>query len=102
MILIALGSNQSGPWGTPREAVARAIAAMNGGGIRVKRASTPLVSAPFGVEATNLGPGQFIGQHDAHVAQRVVRVLRDAAAHAARVVRHDAACCVALCVGCHG
>ncbi len=49
MILIALGSNQSGPWGTPREAVARAIERLNGRGIRLKRASTLLVSAPFGV-----------------------------------------------------
>jgi len=49
MILIALGSNQSGPWGTPREAVEQALLRLNGGGIRLKRASRLLISAPFGV-----------------------------------------------------
>lgn len=48
MILIALGSNQHGPWGDPRQAVERALAALNSGGIRLKRASRLLVSAPFG------------------------------------------------------
>lgn len=48
MILIALGSNQSGPWGDPRHTVARALAALNQGGIRLRRASRPVVSAPFG------------------------------------------------------
>lgn len=48
MILIALGSNRTGPWGNPRETVTRAIAALNTGGIRLKRASELLVSAPYG------------------------------------------------------
>ena len=49
MILIALGSNRQGPWGLPRDTVEKALARLNGGGIRVKRASSLLVSAPFGV-----------------------------------------------------
>ena len=49
MILIALGSNQPGPWGNPRDMVEKALARLNGGGIRLKRASSLLVSAPFGV-----------------------------------------------------
>lgn len=49
MILIALGSNQPGPWGNPRDMVEQALARLNGGGIRLKRASSLLVSAPFGV-----------------------------------------------------
>jgi 2-amino-4-hydroxy-6-hydroxymethyldihydropteridine diphosphokinase len=49
MILIALGSNQQGPWGDPRRTVDRALAELNRGGIRLKKASRLLVSAPFGV-----------------------------------------------------
>ena len=49
MILIALGSNSNGPWGTPGETVAEALRRLNAGGIRVRRASRLLVTAPFGV-----------------------------------------------------
>jgi 2-amino-4-hydroxy-6-hydroxymethyldihydropteridine diphosphokinase len=49
MILVALGSNCNGPWGTPRDAVAEALRRLNGSGIRVRRASQLLVTAPFGV-----------------------------------------------------
>ena len=49
MILIALGSNQSGPWGTPGETVRKAFDRLNGGGLRLRRASRPVFSAPFGV-----------------------------------------------------
>lgn len=49
MILIALGSNRNGNWGSPRDAVAEALRRLNTGGIRLRRASRLLVSAPFGV-----------------------------------------------------
>ena len=49
MILVALGSNCNGPWGTPRDAVAEALRRLNAGGIRLKIASQLLVTAPFGV-----------------------------------------------------
>lgn len=49
MILVALGSNRNGPWGSPRETVAEALRRLNRGGIRLKRASRLMVSAPFGV-----------------------------------------------------
>lgn len=48
MILVALGSNQTGPWGNPHETVTRALAHLNAGGMRLRRASRLLVSAPFG------------------------------------------------------
>lgn len=48
MIVIALGSNRGGPWGTPRQTVTRALAELNTGGIRLKRASGLLASSPFG------------------------------------------------------
>jgi 2-amino-4-hydroxy-6-hydroxymethyldihydropteridine diphosphokinase len=48
MILVALGSNRPGPWGSPEETVRAALLALNGGGIRLKRASELVVSAPFG------------------------------------------------------
>jgi 2-amino-4-hydroxy-6-hydroxymethyldihydropteridine diphosphokinase len=49
MILVALGSNQSGPWGTPEQAVRRALAELNGGPIKLMRASTLIQTAPYGV-----------------------------------------------------
>ena len=48
MILIALGSNQPGPWGSPDETVARALATLDAAGFRLIRASRLLISAPFG------------------------------------------------------
>jgi 2-amino-4-hydroxy-6-hydroxymethyldihydropteridine diphosphokinase len=49
MILVALGSNQHGPWGSPEETLGAALARLDGGGIRLKRASRLIVSAPLGV-----------------------------------------------------
>jgi 2-amino-4-hydroxy-6-hydroxymethyldihydropteridine diphosphokinase len=49
MILIAIGSNRQGPWGSPEATVREALARLDGGGIRLKRASRLVVSAPFGV-----------------------------------------------------
>jgi 2-amino-4-hydroxy-6-hydroxymethyldihydropteridine diphosphokinase len=49
MILVALGSNRAGPWGSPQETVRLALAALNRGGLRLKRASRLMVSSPFGV-----------------------------------------------------
>jgi 2-amino-4-hydroxy-6-hydroxymethyldihydropteridine diphosphokinase len=49
MILLALGSNQPGPWGNPAQTVAAALRWLDRGGIRLKKASRLLVSAPFGV-----------------------------------------------------
>lgn len=49
MILIALGSNLAGPWGTPRETLSRAIAEMSSHNIRVLTTSTFIETAPYGV-----------------------------------------------------
>ena len=49
MILVALGSNQSGPWGNPEQTVKRALAELNSGPVKVKHASTLIQTAPFGV-----------------------------------------------------
>ncbi len=49
MILVALGSNQSGPWGTPEQTVRRAFAALNTGPVKLRRASTLIETAPFGM-----------------------------------------------------
>jgi 2-amino-4-hydroxy-6-hydroxymethyldihydropteridine diphosphokinase len=49
MILVALGSNQPGPWGSPSETVNTALHWLGRGGIRLRKASRLLVSAPFGV-----------------------------------------------------
>jgi 2-amino-4-hydroxy-6-hydroxymethyldihydropteridine diphosphokinase len=49
MILLALGSNRPGLWGSPEETVREALARLDGSGIRLKRASRLVVSAAFGV-----------------------------------------------------
>jgi 2-amino-4-hydroxy-6-hydroxymethyldihydropteridine diphosphokinase len=48
MILIALGSNLSGPWGSPRATLARALRELDRGPSRVVRVSTIITTAPFG------------------------------------------------------
>jgi 2-amino-4-hydroxy-6-hydroxymethyldihydropteridine diphosphokinase len=48
MILIGLGSNMAGPWGSPRETVARALRMLDKWPTHVLRASRLIVSAPFG------------------------------------------------------
>ena len=48
MILIALGSNVSGPWGTPQQSVQHALQALNRDGLRLVEASRLLLTAPFG------------------------------------------------------
>jgi 2-amino-4-hydroxy-6-hydroxymethyldihydropteridine diphosphokinase len=50
MILVALGSNITGPWGTPKHTLRHAIAVMPGYNIRVLMTSRFLVTAPYGVE----------------------------------------------------
>ncbi|MGF7163176.1 2-amino-4-hydroxy-6-hydroxymethyldihydropteridine diphosphokinase [Rhodoligotrophos appendicifer] len=47
-ILIGLGSNLSGPWGTPAETVERAIGSFSDSEIFVLRASTILRTSPYG------------------------------------------------------
>jgi 2-amino-4-hydroxy-6-hydroxymethyldihydropteridine diphosphokinase len=49
MILIALGSNISGPWGNPRETVLRAAAALNNWPLRLTKLSTLIETEPFGI-----------------------------------------------------
>jgi 2-amino-4-hydroxy-6-hydroxymethyldihydropteridine diphosphokinase len=48
MILVALGSNKPGPWGSPSQTVERAVAALDRGPLRLVKASRLMVSAPFG------------------------------------------------------
>ncbi len=48
MILIALGSNISGPWGTPQQSVQHALQALNRDGLKLIEASRLLLTAPFG------------------------------------------------------
>lgn len=49
MILVALGSNQSGPWGTPELTIRRAIAELNVGPIKLETVSTLIRTPAFGV-----------------------------------------------------
>ena len=49
MILVALGSNITGPWGNPRETVTHAIKELNNFPLRLRGASQLLITKPFGV-----------------------------------------------------
>ena len=49
MILVALGSNIGGPWGSPRQTVARAMAELNKFPLRLKKASSPIITKPYGI-----------------------------------------------------
>ncbi|MBM3520243.1 MAG: 2-amino-4-hydroxy-6-hydroxymethyldihydropteridine diphosphokinase [Alphaproteobacteria bacterium] len=49
MILVALGSNRTGPWGNPRQTVLRALAHLDRGGLRLVAASRLMVTEPFGL-----------------------------------------------------
>lgn len=49
MILVALGSNLSGPWGTPERTLRRALCEMRHHNIHVRRVSTFLNTVPFGI-----------------------------------------------------
>jgi 2-amino-4-hydroxy-6-hydroxymethyldihydropteridine diphosphokinase len=48
MILVALGANMAGPWGTPRQSVAHALRELDRNGIRLVSASRLLETKPFG------------------------------------------------------
>ncbi len=48
MILLGLGSNKPGPWGTPLETLIRAVGELDCGGLSVEAASSWYSSAPFG------------------------------------------------------
>ena len=49
MILIGLGSNLSGPWGSPRKTVERALQTLDAWPVQLIRASTLMETAPYGV-----------------------------------------------------
>lgn len=48
MILIGLGSNMTGPWGSPRDCVGRALAALDKQPLKLCKASTLIETTPFG------------------------------------------------------
>ena len=48
MILIGLGSNVAGPWGTPRQTLERAIASFSRPPLALERASAIIQSEPWG------------------------------------------------------
>lgn len=48
MIVIALGSNMSGPWGTPRQTVERAFRALDTFPLKLVAASPLAITEPFG------------------------------------------------------
>ncbi len=49
MILIGLGSNVPGPWGSPQETLEKALSILNETPCRVVKASSLIVTKPFGL-----------------------------------------------------
>ncbi len=49
MILVALGSNIAGPWGSPRETVLQAQQELNHFPLRLRQASNLFITRPFGL-----------------------------------------------------
>jgi 2-amino-4-hydroxy-6-hydroxymethyldihydropteridine diphosphokinase len=49
MILIGVGSNVPGPWGTPEQTVGRIPFELDRGPVRVVRVSSPVRTTPFGM-----------------------------------------------------
>jgi 2-amino-4-hydroxy-6-hydroxymethyldihydropteridine diphosphokinase len=49
MILIALGSNITGPWGSPHETVVRATKALNTWPLQLIKCSTLIETKPYGI-----------------------------------------------------
>ena len=49
MILIALGANKPGPWGSPEQAVKRAIRELDRAPLRLVKASRLMITEPYGV-----------------------------------------------------
>ncbi len=80
MILIGLGSNLEGPWGTPRTTVLRAFQALNAGPVHLVAVSSLATTEPFGrknqpefvnavaVIATHLSPDALL--HRLHMIEK--------------------------------
>ncbi|HFC04245.1 MAG TPA: 2-amino-4-hydroxy-6-hydroxymethyldihydropteridine diphosphokinase [Rhizobiales bacterium] len=49
MILVALGANVPGPWGTPRQTLERALTELGKSPCKLVKASTLITTKPFGV-----------------------------------------------------
>jgi 2-amino-4-hydroxy-6-hydroxymethyldihydropteridine diphosphokinase len=77
MIFIALGSNLTGPWGTPEATVTRAIDELARRNIRVLNISQLLVTAPFGVINQPSFVNAVIAVATAMPPQSLMRVLHD-------------------------
>lgn len=84
MILIALGSNLTGPWGEPKCAVTRAIAELAHHNIRVEYVSSLLVTAPYGVTNQPDFVNAVISVRTAMSPQTLMRVLHEIERQAGR------------------
>ena len=77
MILIALGSNLTGPWGTPEATVTRAMDELSRRNIRVLKSSQLLLTAPYGVINQPDFVNAVIAVATAMPPQSLMRVLHD-------------------------
>jgi 2-amino-4-hydroxy-6-hydroxymethyldihydropteridine diphosphokinase len=77
MILVALGSNLSGPWGNPTATVNQAIEELGRRNIRVLRTSQLLLTAPYGVTNQPDFVNAVISISTVIPPQSLMRVLHD-------------------------
>ena len=77
MIIIALGSNLTGPWGSPTTTVTRAIAELADRNIRILKSSQLFLTAPFGVTNQPDFVNAVIAVSTAMPPQSLMRVLHD-------------------------
>ena len=84
MIIIALGSNLTGPWGNPTTTVTRAIDELARHNIRVLKSSQLFVTSPFGVTNQPDFVNAVIAVSTAMPPQSLMRVLHDIERRAGR------------------
>jgi 2-amino-4-hydroxy-6-hydroxymethyldihydropteridine diphosphokinase len=82
VILVGLGSNLDGPWGTPEQAVRRALAHLDIGPIKLVTVSPLMITAPFGV----INQPNFVNA----VAELATHLSPDALLRRLHMIEHEA------------
>jgi 2-amino-4-hydroxy-6-hydroxymethyldihydropteridine diphosphokinase len=84
MIIIALGSNLSGPWGAPRDMVQGALNELAQHGIQILRESTLIETDPFGVTDQPAFVNAAALIETDHSAGDLMKIMHDVEARAGR------------------
>lgn len=84
MILIALGSNLDGPWGTPRDTVLYALNEIEKHAIQITQVSSLIETAPFGVTDQPNFVNAVAKIETAHTPEVLMQILHNIEAGAGR------------------